>query len=288
VAWVYNANHNFYNTIWTDTASLGSPNPWAGSVNDGSWLNPQLTAAEQRQIALTTVCAFMRRYLQGIEPYREIFTGRLKPKAMRNDVVYWTYQDENRMALDDFEQLPPDKTHNTLNGTNAAPGFAQFEEKLLFGSGVTTHPQNLVPNADSAFRGDTIGLELTWAAPQTYTTTLPQGQQDISAYTYLTFRVAKRPPDPLMAGSDINLNVQIQDAQMHTGTYVIRTDSFDRIPHPCLCMSDSTSRMLTGVRIPLQVFTRNNSGVDLTHIALITITTEGPGAIAIDDIEFGN
>jgi hypothetical protein len=287
VAWVYGANHNYFNTIWTDTAALGSPNPWAGSTDDDGGLNPKLTAAEQRQIALTTVCAFMRRYLQGIEPYREIFTGRLKPAAMRNDMVYWTYQDENRVALDDFERLPLDKTQNTLMGMNSAPGFTQWDAKHLFEDFGTpsTHPGGLPQ--DNAFHGDTIGLELTWASPQTYTALLPPGKRDVSAYTYLTFRAAKRPPDPLMAGSNINLNVQVQDAMMHTGTYVIRSDSFDRIPHPCLCMADSTSRILTGVRIPLQVFTRNNSNVDLTQITQITITTEGSGAIAIDDIEFG-
>ena len=44
---------------------------------------------------------------------------------------------------------------------------------------------------------------------------------------------------------------------------------------------------LTGVRIPLRNFTMNNSGVDLTDITEITITTEGADEIGIDDLEIG-
>jgi hypothetical protein len=94
VAWVYGANHNYFNTIWTDAAALGSPNPWAGAKDD-AWdktVAYTMTAAEQRQVANTTICAFFRQHLQDIEPYREILTGRVKPSAMVNQHIYWTFE----------------------------------------------------------------------------------------------------------------------------------------------------------------------------------------------------
>src|ERR1700730_16182647 len=133
VAWVYGANHNYFNTIWTDSAALGTPNPWAGSMDDGASLTvtQELTANEQRQVALVTLMAFFRQHLQGIVPYRQIFTGRWKPAAMPNQFVFWTYQDSRRKAVDNLERIPPNAAQNTLLGAVTAPGFTTFEERLL-------------------------------------------------------------------------------------------------------------------------------------------------------------
>ena len=53
------------------------------------------------------------------------------------------------------------------------------------------------------------------------------------------------------------------------------------------CGSCTNQAQLKGVRIPLRFFTKNDSDVDLTDIAKITIRTEGSGEIGLDDIEFG-
>ena len=45
---------------------------------------------------------------------------------------------------------------------------------------------------------------------------------------------------------------------------------------------------LNTVRIPLQNFTMNNSGVDLTDIRKIIIKTTGTSEIGLDDLEFTN
>jgi hypothetical protein len=290
VAWLYGASHNYFNTIWTDAAALGSPNPWAGQTDDGGSLtvSQTLTAAEQRQVALTTVCAFFRWHLQGIDPYREIFTGRLKPAAMANQFVFWTYQDGDRKALDNFEQTPLNAAQNTLLGSVTAPGFTTFEERLL-NNGGTDYP-GVLPT-DTQFFHDTLGLKLAWAAPQTYTTNIPAGI-DVSAYTHLTLRAAKKVGGAPMAGPVVNLLVNVQDGGGHTGMWNIRTDQFDPIPHPYLrsggwCAACTNQALLVGVRIPLRNFTMNNSGVDLTNIVRVTIITEGSGEIGIDDIEFG-
>lgn len=286
VAFVYGANHNYFNTIWTDAPALGSPNPWAGSRDDASTLTvDEMTAANQRQVALTTICAFFRQHLQGIEPFREIFTGRVKPAAMPNDFVYWTYQDDERKAVDDFEQVPLNPNENTLIGTVVAPGFTVFEERLL-NSGSSNYPGGFP--TDNSFYNDALGLKLAWTAPQTYVTNIPLAHRDVSAYTHLTFRAAKKVIGVPISGPDVNLFVNIEDGNGNTALWDLRSDQFDPIPHPYERSFSSNQALLTGVRIPLRNFTMNNSGVDLTDIVKVTIRTEGSGEIGLDEIEFGN
>jgi hypothetical protein len=285
MAYVYNANHNYFNTIWTDTAALGTPNPWAGQTDDHSSGLPELTAADQRLVGLTTVAAFFRWKLLNQAAYREVLTGRIEPAGMQNQLVFWTFQDGNRKAADNFEQAGMVGTTNTLLGSNTAPGFGTFEERRL------NHDSSSYsgsPLTDSNFYHDTIGLKLAWAAPQTYTVNIPAASRNFSAYTHLTFRVGQK-ATAAGTGPDINFNIQLEDGMGRTGLWPFRTDQYDRIPH---AYEDPAAtfpflNVMTGVRIPLRAFTLNNSMVDLTDVARITIMTEGSGEIAIDDIEFG-
>lgn len=298
IAWVYGANHNYFNTVWTDAAELGSPNTWAGAEDDCDWgvtpNQPQrcglkMSGATQRQIAQSTVTAFFRWQLLGAAGYREILTGVLKPAAMDNANVFWTFQDADRNAIDNFEQLPLDATTNTVLGLATAPGSTLFQERHLNAGFSAYNPLPPGP-ADSAFFHDSIGLKLAWNAPVVYTTHIPAGPaRDVSMYTHLTFRVGKKTTVvPVAAGDDVVLHVNIEDGAGHTGMYVADTSNYQRIPHPFLGSGALNPATLTGIRIPLQNFTKNNSQVDLTNIAKITITTTGSSAeIGLDDIEFG-
>ncbi len=294
-AWVYGANHNYFNTIWTPTADLGSPNPWAGSVDDcsaGPSANQpsrcqlKMTAAVQRQVGLSTVTAFFRWQLQGASGYREIMTGVLEPAAMDNANVFWTLQDGQRNAIDNFEQQPLNPAANTVLGLVTAPGFGTFEERLFNSDSSSYFP---APPVDNAFRHDTLGLKLAWAAPQTYTTNIPPGPaRDVSMYTHFTLRVGKKTTVlPTVVGPDVVLRINIEDGAGHTGVYLADTSNYQRIPHPYLGSLAANLATLTGIRIPLQNFTKNNSQVDLTDIVKITILTTGSAEIGLDDIEFG-
>ena len=283
VGWVHSANHNYFNTIWTPTAALGSPNPWAGSVDDNPFTPSIITAAEQRQIGLSTIAAFFRQHLQNINGYREVLTGRMRPASMRNDVMFWTFQDAQRKALDNFEQLPSNAALNTLGGAVTGIGFTTFAERLL-NNGSTDYTGPLPPS-DSVFYHDTLGLRLGWGAGQTYTTLLPVGQRDVSAFSHLSFRAAKRPA-VAGSGADMNMLMNIKDGAGHTALWDLPSSQFDRIPHP-YNSGFGVQAQLVGVRIPLRNFTQNNSQVDLTDIVEVTIKTQGADEAGIDDIEFG-
>lgn len=299
LATMYGANHNYYNTIWTDAAALGSPNPWASAGDDGPTVAAPgayvMTSAEQRQAALTTIVAFFRRYLQrdldpSLDAYKEIFTGRVKPAAVQNDQIYWTYQDKERLAVDDFEQRPVDVANNSLSppGANSNTGFSAVAEALFTSwipSSDYTEPPPLPPQ-DNAFYHATLGLKLSWVAAGTYETNLPGGL-DVSGYTHLSFRAAKKVVGAVAPGLDVNLYVDVEDGSGIRAAWVFRTDQFDPIPHPYLRSWSTNQALLTGVRIPLRKFQQHSSGVDLTDLVKIIITTDGSGEIGIDDIEFG-
>lgn len=308
LATIYGANHNYFNTIWTDSAALGSPNPWSGSLDDadapytvvaapGAYVMP---AADQRQAALTSIAAFFRRYLQrdldpSLDAYKEIFTGRVKPAAVQNDQVYWTYQDKERIAVDDFEQRPPNVDENSLCddtipipncGTTSNSGFSAVDEAWFNydATDYTTPPP--LPPKDSSFYHDTLGLKLSWAAAGTYESEL-LGGLDVSTYTHLTFRAAKKVTGPVTTGPGVNLMVDVEDGSGNNAHWPLRTDQLDPIPHPYPRSVYSNQALLTGVRIPLRKFQQHNSDVDLTDLVKIIITTEGSGVVGIDDIEFG-
>lgn len=299
-ATIYGANHNYFNTIWTDTAALGTANPWASAVDDGGSVAAPgeyvMPAADQRQAALTTITGFFRRYLQrdldpSLDAYKEIFTGRVKPAAVQNDYVYWTYQDKERLAVDDFEQRPPNVNRNSLppspGGSTTYTGFTSINEAWLvnstFYSDYATPPA--LPPQDSSFYHDTLGLKLDWAAAATYETNLHSGI-DVSAYTHLSLRVAKKVTGTVSPGPGVNLMVDVEDSTGNHAHWPLRTEQLDPIPHPYLRNWSSNQALLTGVRIPLRKFQQHNSGVDLTNLVKIMITTEGSGEVGIDDIEF--
>ncbi|MHC4179087.1 MAG: hypothetical protein ACYSWU_16360, partial [Planctomycetota bacterium] len=292
LATVYGANHNYFNTIWTDSAALGSPNPWARSEDDGDNFGGvaapgeyEMTAADQRQAALTTTAAFFRRYLQGLDPYKEIFTGRLKPAAVQNDHVYWTYQDKERLAVDDFEQRPVNAAQNSLLGATSNAGFSNAAEAWFNHDSTDYTTPPALPPKDSSFYHDTLGLKLSWAAAGTYETNLPGGL-DVSGYTHLSFRAAKKVTGAVASGPGVNLFVDVEDGAGARAAWVFRTDQLDPIPHPYLRNWSSNQALLTGVRIPLRKFQQHSSGVDLTNLVKIIVTTQGSGDIGIDDIEF--
>lgn len=300
LATMYGANHNYYNTIWTDSSS----NPWASAGDEGGSVAAfgeyVMSAADQRQVALTTIVGFFRRYLQrdldpSLDAYKEIFTGRVKPAAMQNDYVYWTYQDKERIAVDDFEQRPVDVDHNSLCdettptpicGATSYSGFSSVAEAWFNSdtSDYTTPPA--LPPMDNSFYHDTLGVKLSWTAAATYETNLPGGL-DVSAYTHLSLRAAKKVTGAVTPGPSVNLMVDVEDGDGDSAHWPLRTDQLDPIPHPYLRDWASNQALLTGVRIPLRKFQQHNSDVDLTNLVKIIITTQGSGEIGIDDIEFG-
>ena len=143
--------------------------------------------------------------------------------------MFWTYQDDERKAIDDFEQTPLDPGFNSLGGPVTAVGFTLADERLL-NNNSSDYPGGFTK--DTSFYHDTLGLRLDWNTPGTYTTELPVGQRDVSMYTHLTLRVAKKFSGAQAPGPGVNLFVNVLDGNGNSAMWDLRTDQFDPVPHP--------------------------------------------------------
>ncbi len=288
IAWVHGANHNYYNTIWTPSPPLTTPHNYDWATDDGSgWSGPRITDVEQRKIGLVTLVAFFRQYLQGIEAYKELFTGRLEVASMRNDVIHWTYQDEDRLTLDDFEQAPHVQSpSNPLAGI----GGNSLGGPVTPSSGLSPATEEWFNNTYGSvgFFHETWGARLGWNSAQTYESELPVGKRNVGAYTHLSFRVTQIVDNGVLnpVGASKNLKVNIQDTDGDTANHDLDTDDFTDIPYPYLRQTNSAQFQMKTVRIPLYNFTMNNSNVDLGKILKVTVKFTGSGLIAIDDLQF--
>lgn len=312
ISFGYGANHNYYNTIWTDTAALGETNPWAGAQDDNYLLTNTptvMSAHTQRLSAIYSIIPFFRWQLQGISEYKVAVTGEYRFAAAPNDLMFWTYQDADRLTVDNFEQLPYDTATNTLGSDVTQSGFNNFDECDYPGCFPIINPDEIAP----AECGGTLnhigsGLKLGEGSFGIYSTALPPDKQDVSSYEVLTLRAARRatvyPPvvTPGASAPLATLQINLEDINGNSALRNIHSSQYGSLPYPpdsipadfyanlmkCTSYSYFVNRsQLSSIRIPLRDFTLNNSGIDLTQIVKITIRTGDTGIIAIDDIEFG-
>ncbi len=280
VAWIHGANHNYFNTIWTPSPPLATPHGFDFASDDGSSVTgPRLTDVEQRQIGATTMIGFFEQHLKGVVAYREIFTGRLEIASMRNDMIHWGYQDADRLTVDDFEQSPHNINSNSLGGAvTLSPGFSAALEEFLN------------PSLGNQFYHQTWGVRLGWNASKSYESNLPAANQNVSAYTHLSFRVTQIDDSGSLnpIGNPKNLKVNLRDTDGDSALWDLDTNDFTDIPYPYRRTATSTQWQMKTVRIPLQNFTMNNSGVDLDKIEKIIINFQSTGLVGIDDVQFTN
>lgn len=321
-ALVYGANHNYFNTIWTDEADnevwSGGANPWAGGSDDWVYTlgypdcdnhpNPcdddaKISAKSQRQAAIYGIVPFFRWQLQQQPAYRQVLTGAHRFGTFNADVernLYWSFQDSQRKALDNFEQWSPqdltayfqnynyigmNSYQNTQGGGVTPIDFTDFGECPVF-----------LCNGTSAFTSvehtSTFGMRLAWAAAPGssawYLSNVTAPHNDVSGYQYLSVRVAQRVPLTGVlanAGPELkNVRVSVYDGSRLSE---VSTERYALIPYP-FPVGSSAQSSLVSVRIPLAHFTLNDSGVDLKNIQSVFLRAEGSGQIVIDDIEFGN
>jgi hypothetical protein len=301
MAYVFGANHNYFNTIWTP----GVDNPWLARDDAASFKNEalaqRLSAEEQRQIALTSILAFFRWQLLGEEQYQTLFAGNYK-----HNQIYWAYQDVNPMVVDNFEQSP--EKQNQLGGQNIGENTSLFDEQLFHRrEGISSYYKGPSPSGiskiDTDFFHDTKGLRLDWQVSDdevTYRTQIPVAQ-DVSGYSVLNFRIASKEMAISQSYQEsLNLAVtlisQIQDnGQMVTKSSRVQTNQFQRIPYRygrgtitvpgALFFPVEDPIVMTGIRIPLTEFFPVNSA-ELQNIVEIKISGSGEHQIGIDDIEF--
>lgn len=297
-AYVYGANHNFFNTKWqTEDDGLWVTNPFPGfSV---------LTSADQKKwqedVAVRSFLAFFRWSMKLTTSYREFLSGQLRFGALSSESIFWTFQNPARLVVDDFED-------HTINGKYASPdgqnrlnstiSISVQDEGCIITK--TNQCRNNIRNyfqcqplsecriSFDNYRNDlhhtrTEGILLDWTAPIVYKTAFPS--QDVSTtYKFLTLRAAKVVDHvPLADEDDLNLRIRLcSGIGLGTACSEVNSNRYGTLRRPYT----GVYTQLTGIRIPLEHFTLNRSGVNLAAVTSVEIHLDGKGILALDDIEF--
>ena len=270
LAWVYGANHNFFNTSWTPGSGVACA--FDDGVGDG-----RLSPEAQRLTACQTIVPFFRLHLKKESSFRRVFQGDTRIEGLDGVEMYWAYQHPRRRELDNFDD-GNGRNLNSLGGAvNVSGSLAVFDEFEFRAAGNTF---------DSSFRGDTDGLVLAWDDNRTYTTTLPPGKRNVSRFNALSLRVSQLLSEPIRNPLDVPTTLRIS---LRTTSGVVANADFavasvETIPYPY--ESNGGKTVLTTLRMPLSGFRHHRKPLSLNNIESVTIELLRQGAIAVDDIQF--
>jgi hypothetical protein len=265
MAWVYGANHNFFNTVWT-------PGTGASCSSDDGTGDGRLSDSLQRLVGCQGILPFFRLHLRGQTGFRKMFRGEVALGGLGGVRMYWAYQHPVRREVDNFEVGNNQNTNSLGGAVTTTGGFSSFSE-----FNAATTPLNF---------HFTRGLLLAWNANQNYETVLPLGQRNVSGFSAVSMRVSQ----VLDAGvlnkldSPRTLLVSLKSTGGTVSNVNFDVAGFQSVPYPYEGNGGKT--VLGTVRIPLSAFRNSNVALPLNDIERIIIQYRGSGKIAVDDIQF--
>ncbi len=282
---VRGANHNFYNTIWSDR---------------------DMGAEDQRRGGLFIINSFMRYHVGGEEKFAAYWNSlaQLPKAACPIRLVPPSPTCDERMVL----TVQKDATHskliqrfddagtinlNKLGGTIAFSGFDQYVRYgMASGAGISGDvPAPLAGFGD--IRSLTDHVELTWSNPDASIVTDLAGTS-ATDYDSLTFRIAVVDP----VGQEVLVTLTDSAGKSATVTASDYTDALynaarpkgdgrPMVDHPddAPYVGDQMLKLLNMVAIPLKAF----NGVDMTSLKELKLSFPKEwGKAAITDIELQN
>ena len=273
---VYGGTHDRFNTEW---ASIEASVEFQLEIAPSDIPN-LIALGDHENLAKGYVTAYFQAYVQGKREQIEFFSSGVRPSLVSTLQIHTSHQEPGALALDNFEQHNPGQ--NTLGGsvTTTSLPSPPAEDQLRTLDGHSPHV--------------TSGGKIVWSGSQgTYRSLLPAGQNDVSAFKALAFRVTQR------YGSASNPPHQAQDfrvrlTDLNNKSRAIRAGLFTEIPYPYeRGFATRIKSAMKTVRIPLESYAIANLGkddVDLTNVASVSFEfgTTASGEVEIDDIEFTN
>lgn len=231
---------------------------WAADGDDGAPGRPDfIPASDQQRLGETYLLAFARIHLKNEVVYEDMLRGKLTFPSTAGYKIY---------------PMRHEKSHSKLeNGSGSIATASGGATVVSVGPTFSVH--------------NTQAIRVGWpntSAQVTYT--VPSTQTDASAFQALSFRVAQTNALTNPASGNQNFVVELVGGGNTKATYV---GNFGPIPKP-YNHSGVFQNVMTTIRVPLQAFIVNNSGVTLNNIDTVRIRFQGlsQGEIYVDDIEF--
>lgn len=283
MVFVYGSIHDRYNTVW------GSGDLGFGHLG-GTDFAKVISQAAHQTIAQGYMTAFYRRQMRGETQWEGIFAGEWRPVAVDaadggTVKTYHQYELAANRDVDDF-----DGAHTATSWQTSTIGGAVTDDGTLPAQPADDNLWTL----DSSSPHQTGGLQLHWNSTAEHLRfDLPAGQQDVSGFSVLSFRITQKNGSPSnVAGATQDLYVTLKSGNGKSRS--IRAAAFDEIPYPDQrFFPQFTKSAMRTVRIPLSsykiavIFT---DPVDLTNLVSISFDfgLRNAGEIEVDSIEFSN
>jgi len=230
---------------------------WADDWDDSSATRDDFIAkADQQRLGEAYLAAFTRIHLNNETVYEDMLRGRL------------TFPSTAGFKIHHFRH---EKSHAALETGAGVGGVAAGMTKTS-----VTNP--------SVHR--TQAIRLGWSGSGgTLTYAVPAAQQNVSAFEVFSLRAAQTNSASNPASGSQDFQIELVGNGKTKAVYATR---FDQIPKPYRHPYGSPRNVMTTVRIPLQSFIMNKSGVPLDHIDTLRLRFTSPtqGEIYVDDVEF--
>lgn len=269
--WVYGANHNFFNTVWT---------PGFGAMcssDDGSGQG-RISDSDQRLVACQTIVPFFRHHGQDAGDVGWLpAAGGEEP--LQGVEMYRSFQSRRRLEVDNFDDGGDNPNTNSAGGAvTTSGGFSTFDEFEFKSFGPDTF--------NSSFRHLTHGLVLGWNSTETYRTVLPVGARDVSAYRALSLRAGQILDGGMLNAADTpsTLRVTVESGSGSLANVDFDVIGLESVPYPYEDNGGKT--VLSTIRIPLESFRADSQSFPLDDIQAVVLEFRGTGLVAIDDIQF--
>jgi dienelactone hydrolase len=274
MAFVYGATHNGFITGNTTSELKALGGEFTRSFYDKKII---LEDAPQQYMAKAYMNAFLRMTLRGQAIWKPLFTGELKPRSLgpaNNKGIFLQYQaaDGQRKSIDDFE--PPSSSDWRSNLIGTVDGVLDSINEEFLSANHSNSPHQ------------TRGLQIKWKSDNKLVFHLPPGHNNIAAYKYISFRIARG----LRSTQSLEeLRVELRDANkmVYAKTNSNLYPGFI-IPAPDIRINDNFSKeALMTVRIPLGLFP--DTAINRSDIKSIAfVFPKGSGELALDNVEFTN
>ena len=248
---VTGANHNYFNTVWTQDDYSGSD----AACSAGKAGNVRLSASDQRDAGLALMASFFRRWVGGETAFDALVKGA---EALPASACPGTATTCPTLVRTSYLAPAADRVLLAQPGsaTVSQTGFATFSTctPTTSGPGCPTHPTRNIATQHP----------LAWSASATLTATIPA--TDVSRLSAVTFRTGVNYNDARNTTAAQDLDVVLRDANGATATVAVA-------PYTASLRKPTGGAdrelMLDGVWVPLTAFT----GVDLARVTAVQLRT---------------
>ncbi|MFG2004570.1 hypothetical protein ACGFNU_36005 [Spirillospora sp. NPDC048911] len=281
---VMGANHNYFNTVWTQ-------DDWRGDRRSACHPSrpTRLTAAQQRNVGIAYVAGFFRSHLGGERALAPMWRGETVPRSIAPAKVLVSRLAPSRRDVNRLRGAA-DLRRNALGGKVTTIGAASV--KLCGGPRRLTCLRRPGASATEPHQGtaDAPGpglsvLKISWSGKASYTNAIPARHGNVRRFRAIVLRGALDFTDPgNPRGRPQNVRIKLTDARGRTASAAtVRHSAALGFPPP-VGADEETPFLLNQVRVPLSAF----RGVDLRNVRGVSLDfgTTTKGSIGITDLAF--